>query len=543
MKLCFVIPFYNHPAKIAKLVQILSELKHKIFIIDDGSNATSKAVLKALKKENLEIFTRAKNGGKGAAIKDGLNLAHSQGFTHAFQIDADMQHELSNLHTFIALSKQNKNALICGQSVFENAPKARLYGRKITDFWVKINTLGGDIKESMCGFRIYPLGEICPLLPRAKSDRMDFDIDILYLAYKAQIPFIWQEVKVLYEKDAVSHFRGFKDNFLISLTHAKHFLALPKFAFKKAFGRKNEEQKWFEKQEKASKFWLNVSVKFVTYLPSFLVRFSCFFVVLFYYIFSFKERKFIKEFYINLQNYQRQNALKISKISVFRNFYEFGMSIADKIAVYKGKIVLENLKIKDKKFLFSELIDKKEGQIIITSHFGNIEIARVLSKALKDNRLCILVFNQHAQNFTQMLNELSGTKIASVCVNELDLSKMLELKTMLENGTHLGIMGDRTAISGKNLELNFLGKKCLLPQGAFLLATILKAEISMLWCEREKDGYEVEFEKLESDKNLSKEKCVKNMAQNYVKALEKRVCKRPQLWFNFYDFWNLKDEK
>lgn len=540
MKLCFVIPFYNHPQKIAELVRILAEFKQQIFIIDDGSNEYSKSILHALNDTNVEIFTRAKNGGKGAAIKDGLNLAFAKGFTHAFQIDADMQHDLSNVAQFIALAKKNEKALICGQSAFENAPKARLYGRKITDFWVWLNTLGGEIKESMCGFRIYPLKEICSLLKRVKSNRMDFDIDILLVAYKKGVAFVWQEVRVCYEKNTVSHFKGFKDNLLISFMHARHFFALIPYAFEKKLRFKNAPKnspKWFEKNEKAGKFWLRLSIHFVTFLPTFLVRFTCFFVSLFYYIISPKERKNIKEFYANLQEFEQNKGLNLSKASVFRNFYEFGISIADKIAVYKGKIGIKDLIIINQQLLFDELLHKKEGQIIITSHFGNIEIARVLSKALEEQRLCVLVYNQHAQHFSQMLNELSKTKIPSFCVDELDLAKMLELKNLLENGTHFGIMGDRSAIKGKNLRLNFLGKACFLPQGAFLLASLLKTDALMLWCERIKNGYEVEVQKLGYDKRLGKNEVVMQMAQKYIENLEKRVCKRPYLWFNFYDFW------
>lgn len=533
MKFCFCIPFYNHPAKITALVQILSKYKHKIFIIDDGSNEESKVVLKNLNQKNIEIFTRKINGGKGAAIKDGLNLAFSQGFTHAFQIDADMQHELDKMDIFIALAEKNQSALICGQSVFENAPKARLYGRKITDFWVWVNTLGGSIKESMCGFRIYPLKEICPLLKRCKSNRMDFDIDILLLAYKAGICLIYEEIKVSYENDGVSHFKAFKDNVLISLMHTRHFFALPKFIFTK----KKQNKAWFEKEEKAGYFWLKITLFLVKFLPNFLLKFACFFVSLFFYIFSPKERENIKTFYINLRAFQGKRGLEKSKIKIFSNFYEFGLSIADKIAVYKGKFQRKHLLIKDEVFLINELIKSQKGQIILCSHLGNVEVARVLSKALKNLRLSILVYEKNARDFFKLINEISEKQINVFYVDELDVAKMLELKNLLESGVHLGIMGDRVAIEGKNLQTEFLDKPCLLPQGAFLLAHLLEAEISMLWCVKRKGGYEVELEKIRPDTNLSRDENIAFCMKQYIQSLEKRLCKTPQMWFNFYDFW------
>ena len=45
------------------------------------------------------------NRGKGAAVMQGFDLARAAGFTHALQIDADGQHDLSNLAEFIALGE------------------------------------------------------------------------------------------------------------------------------------------------------------------------------------------------------------------------------------------------------------------------------------------------------------------------------------------------------------------------------------------------------------------------------------------------------
>lgn len=232
MKFVFLIPFYNHPHFIEKLVENLLLYKIDIIIVDDGSNKDSKLILNSLK--NVKILTRKQNGGKGAAIKSGLNLAKEIGYSYVFQIDADMQHELSKINDFINLSKKYPDSLICANPIYgKDAPKARLYGRKITDFWVYINTFGGNLKDSMCGMRIYPLHLIYPLLKKCKSNRMDFDIDILILAYKDMIDFKWIDVKVKYDKNGISHFKAIRDNILISKMHARHFFALPKFIFNK----------------------------------------------------------------------------------------------------------------------------------------------------------------------------------------------------------------------------------------------------------------------------------------------------------------------
>lgn len=230
-KLAFLIPHYNHIKKLPNLVEKLKEFGCFILVVDDGSNDDYKAVLDSL---GVCILYREKNGGKGAAVKSGFEYLYQNGFTHALQIDADMQHEISKIPEFIKLSQNNQNALICANPIYsQDAPKSRLYGRKITNFWVAINTLSLKIKDSMCGFRLYPLEAVNLVIKDCKSDAMDFDIDIFYLLYKARVVFVWLDVKVFYDLSEVSHFRGFKDNLLISKIHAKHFFGLPKFIYKR----------------------------------------------------------------------------------------------------------------------------------------------------------------------------------------------------------------------------------------------------------------------------------------------------------------------
>ncbi|CZE49347.1 glycosyltransferase family 2 protein [Campylobacter geochelonis] len=229
-KLAFLIPYYNHPLKIAKLVKALNSFNQEIIIVDDGSNKASKQALDGLK---VKVLTRAKNGGKGASLKDGFCFAKELGFSHVFQVDADFQHDISFCEEFISKSMQNPNAIIAANPIYDEfAPKSRLYGRKITNFWNAINTLSLDIKDGMCGFRIYPVDEICSILPSVKSDRMEFDIEILIRSYRRGIKLFWLDLKVAYEDDGVSHFRMLRDNLLISKMHARLFFSLPSYIFK-----------------------------------------------------------------------------------------------------------------------------------------------------------------------------------------------------------------------------------------------------------------------------------------------------------------------
>lgn len=532
----FLIPFYNHPARIGELVTKLKKHELPIIIVDDGSNEASKEVLNSL--EGVIIVTREQNGGKGAAMKDGFKFGLENSFSHLFQIDADSQHDLSVISEFLARSKSSPKKLICAAPVYdESAPKARVHGRKLTNFWIYINTLSLDIKDGMCGFRIYPVKELEEAIKKSKTNRMEFDTEILVNAYRSGVEMEWIDIRVFYEKGGISHFKMLRDNALISLMHAKYFLTMPKFAFDRFFGTRSDKM-WWQKRERGGKALLNLTLFLTKYTPKFLLNFLIKIVVFFYYITSKKERENIRNFRENLAKFAGKECVKNS--SVFSNFYEFGVAICDKFRVWRGEITLNEIKAINLEAIQSELINAKRGQILLTAHLGNIEICKALSTKVGGLDMVILAYDENTREFAEIIGKISGKSVRVMLVNELDVEAMLELKNIVDSGTHIGIMGDRVPISGdKFSEVAFLGKSAKFNYGPYLIAGILGVSVSSLWCQKIGEEFHVELVKIADQIKLSRDKqaSVQPYLEAYVRELEKRCVQTPSQWFNFFDFW------
>lgn len=230
MKTCIIIPVYNHQQAITQMTDALRQVGLSCFLINDGSSEECSIILKEIAtKENwIILFERAENGGKGAAVMDGLNLAIKKGFSHAIQIDADGQHCLKDINKFQQASQQQPNKLILGMPKYdEDVPKKRLYGRQLTNVWIWINTLSFAIKDGMCGFRCYPLSAVDKVLQSADlGQRMDFDIEIVVRLYWQGIDVVNIETQINYPIDGISHFNMFKDNVMISKKHAQLFFTM-----------------------------------------------------------------------------------------------------------------------------------------------------------------------------------------------------------------------------------------------------------------------------------------------------------------------------
>jgi hypothetical protein len=103
----------------------------------------------------------------------------------------------------------------------------RYWARYLTHAWVWINTMSLQIKDSMCGFRVYPLRALLELDRRCNlGQRMNFDIEVLVRLYWQGIDVINVSTVVIYPKEGRSHFRGWLDNFLISRLHATLFFGM-----------------------------------------------------------------------------------------------------------------------------------------------------------------------------------------------------------------------------------------------------------------------------------------------------------------------------
>ncbi len=231
MKTCIVIPVYNHHEAIGQVIDELRPFNLPCYLINDGSTALCTEELKHLankEKEWIVLHERVENGGKGAAVITGLQLAFSQGFSHAIQIDADGQHRMGDVGLFLSASAADPDKLILGAPRFDgSAQKKRLYGRQFTNLWIWINTLSFDIKDGMCGFRCYPLAAVNKLMQSTTlGQRMDFDIDIIVRLHWQGVKIVNIDTGVRYPLDGISHFRMLQDNLLISKKHAQLFLGM-----------------------------------------------------------------------------------------------------------------------------------------------------------------------------------------------------------------------------------------------------------------------------------------------------------------------------
>lgn len=230
-KPCVLIPVYDHEHAIGAVVAAVLGQGLPCILVDDGSRPSCARVLDRLAAGapgRVTLVRHLVNQGKGGAVMTGFAEAAHSGYTHLLQVDADGQHNAADIERFLALARAHPDAVIAGCPVYdESVPALRLYARYLTHVWVWINTLSFAIRDSMCGFRVYPVAPVVELARRQSlGRRMNFDTEVLVRLYWAGVEVVNLPTRVSYPTDGVSHFMAFRDNALITRMHTVLFFGM-----------------------------------------------------------------------------------------------------------------------------------------------------------------------------------------------------------------------------------------------------------------------------------------------------------------------------
>jgi uncharacterized protein (DUF2062 family) len=205
MRACIIIPYFNHPRTIAKMV-FEAKAFCPLFVVDDGST------LPLPELPGATVVRLEANRGKGAALRAGFQQAEEAGFTHAITMDADGQHCAWDLPALLAAARAQPEALVVGirDLVGASAPAGRRRSNAVSSFWFRVET-GVRLEDTQCGFRCYPLDLARRL--KVRSERYAFELEFMVRASWVGTPIVPVVVLCTYSPEILreSHFRPLRD--------------------------------------------------------------------------------------------------------------------------------------------------------------------------------------------------------------------------------------------------------------------------------------------------------------------------------------------
>jgi len=526
------------------------------FVVDDGNSVDEASQLHSVveARTGVELVRLPQNRGKGAAIQAGLALAGERGYTHALQIDADGQHDTSDIGRLLELARTHPEDMIYGVPVFDGSvPRSRLYGRYATHVWVWINTLSLDIRDSMCGFRVYPLAPTLRLMAGTRmSARMAFDTEVLVRLHWSGIEFRALPTRVVYPEGGSSQFRLLRDNLAISWMHTRLFFGmlarLPLLLWRKLVGREPRGGHWASMGEST---WVG-GIAFLLWVYRVFgrgpFRIAAFPVVFGNWLLRPVVRRASLD-YLRRIAADRPSSIRAGTMLSLRHVMLFADTLLDKMLAVGGRYPASRIRVEGRAALRAQIATGR-GAVIVTAHMGCLELCEHLAdESAGVVRLNILMHTHHAEKFNRILSRLNpSTTVRFIEVADFGPGVAMRLAERIATGECVALAGDRVPVAagGSVTTANFLGEPARFPVGPYVLAALLDCPLYLLSCIHEGDGYVIQFKELARKVNLPRSERTARLAgyaDDYARALETVLRQSPLDWFNFFDFWKQSDEQ
>lgn len=214
-----VIPAFNEAERIGETLREVLDYLHRtspeseVIVVNDGSTDATGVVVRGVFAAEKEIETRllenSPNRGKGAAVRTGL-LAATKSI--ALFSDADLSTPIEETPKLIEPIAAGEIDIAFGSRALDRRlighrqPWRREQGGRVFNLIVRLAT-GLPFWDTQCGFKAFRLDVCRPILEKAQTKGFGFDVELLYLARKANLRM--REIPVRWD-----HHEGSKVNFL-----------------------------------------------------------------------------------------------------------------------------------------------------------------------------------------------------------------------------------------------------------------------------------------------------------------------------------------
>jgi predicted LPLAT superfamily acyltransferase len=547
---CLVIPNFNHGYALGSIIHAVEPLQIDTIIVNDASTDSTAETLNNLASAYRWIspIHRSENGGKGAAIRDGLLAASERGYTHAVCIDGDGQHATSDIPRFLATAQRYPEHLILGAPQFgADAPPIRRIGREVSNIAVAASTWSLSARDVLCGFRVYPLAPICSKIELMTIEpRMGFDVEIVARAIWAGIAVQNLPTSVSYPKEGVSHFKYGRDNctlFSLEIRLICEGLWRSPARLARSLSQPSLQAPWHQLSERGSEPGLHMLLVVLELLGQRALVVIMTPIITYFYLCGRSARRAAVDFQERLAHEASRKTSRMSAHrAAFMQFWSFGISIVDKVTSWRHGLPLERFTWKGREEVKARLANG-QGVILMGAHVGNLEVIRALGDT-RNVTIHALMYTAHSRHFKRFFEKISARSSLRVYdLTSVDPALIFALQEAIARGEVVALLADRVPklSSSRSVPVPFLGDIALFPEGPWILSSMLQAPVFSVFSMRGSDGlYHVEFELLAERISLprsQRQQALREYASRFASRLSETIKRYPWQWYNFYDFW------
>lgn len=290
---------------------------------------------------------------------------------------------------------------------------------------------------------------------------------------------------------------------------------------------------WTDEKERSNPFTLRLICWIALNLSRTFARLWLYPITLYFLITSPRVR-------FSSRNYLKRVPNKTGSLyEIAQHVFCFSATILDRVYFLTGQQHLFDVKFYGNELL-DKVIDNNKGAILLGAHVGSFEALRCLAITNKNLPLKIMMYQDHNEMITKILEELNPDVTASV-INLADGNALLQMKESIDKSYLIGMLGDRAMVGEKQTICRLLNDDVPMPTGPLILASILKIPVLQfygIYLGGNKYSFHIEelTDAVDIPRNQRSDFVEKNI-QKYTTSVENMIVQHPYNWFNFYDFW------
>src|SRR5262249_9240408 len=221
--LSIIIPAYNEAARLGKTLRTVvdylrqSSPEGELIVVDDGSSDDTAELARQTFRDagdmRTSVISYKSNLGKGRAVRLGLLAARSD---VALFSDADLSTPITEAPKLVDPIVSGQFDVTFGSRALDrqligvHQSWRREQGGRVFNLVVRLAT-GMPFWDTQCGFKAFRMSVCRPLVEAATVDRFGFDVELLYLAFRAGLKL--KEVPVRWDHNEGSKISLMSDSF------------------------------------------------------------------------------------------------------------------------------------------------------------------------------------------------------------------------------------------------------------------------------------------------------------------------------------------
>jgi len=225
MSVFALIPAYDAARTVGEVVRAARRFLPQVLVVDDGSSDGTAVEARAAGARVLRFDS---NRGKGMALRAGFSQALQAGAAAVVTIDADGQHDASEIPRFVTRWQTHAAGIVIGSRVrsYDGMTPSRRFGNRFSQVAISFFS-GVTLPDPQSGFRLYD-AKVLRAIP-LRGARYELESEVIVKA--ARTGFALDSVDIgtpRADGTASSHFRPWRDTTRICVAVVRSRLWRPR---------------------------------------------------------------------------------------------------------------------------------------------------------------------------------------------------------------------------------------------------------------------------------------------------------------------------